>query len=479
MTTTKHSGIPVESETVEWKQSLGEWKEIVETCAAFATSHGGTIYVGIGPKGERVGAQIGQRSLEELANKIKVNTDSPQFPTIAVEGPEHSAIIRIQIEENPVKPVWAFGRPIKRVGRTNQCLRREEAHRLWEVTTGRTWDSISCSRFTSDDVDEKAVRDYLERAGMSLATPIEDLLRNIKLPFGPNGYCNAVVLLFGRSPQNFFVEAQLKCGRFKGIDSVDFEDEQTYEGSILNQLDAAMAFVGRHTRRAYKITGRPEREVIPEYPEDAVREALINALCHRNYATVGTIQVRIYDDRIEIWNPGHLPPDISLRKLYQRHASYPGNPLIAQSLYRARLIEHWGTGTLRIISACRKANIKVAFEATMGAFIVTLKKQAGRVPDSATKRREAQEAQVEAQEAQVVLTVVERSLLAGCQQGPKTAKDLLAVAGYMNRTGNFKRSLTKLIETGLLELTMPDKPNSRFQKYRLTDKGRAILAGVE
>jgi predicted HTH transcriptional regulator len=299
------------------------------------------------------------------------------------------------------------------------------------------------------------------------------------------------VLLFGRSPQNFFVEAQLKCGRFKGIDSVDFEDEQTYEGPILSQLDAAMAFVGRHTRRAYKITGRPEREVIPEYPEDAVREALINALCHRNYATVGTIQVRIYDDRIEIWNPGHLPPEISLRKLYQRHASYPGNPLIAQSLYRARLIEHWGTGTLRIIKTCRKANIKVAFEAIMGAFIVTLKKQpAGGVRDSATNRHEAQveaqeaqveaqEAQVEAQEAQVVLTVVERNLLAGCQHGPKTAKDLLVVVGYKNRTGNFKRSLTKLIETRLLELTMPDKPNSRFQKYRLTDKGRAKLAGVE
>jgi ATP-dependent DNA helicase RecG len=255
----------------------------------------------------------------------------------------------------------------------------------------------------------------------------------------------------------------------------------TYEGPILRQLDDAMAFVGRHTRRAYKITGRPEREVIPEYPEDAVREALINALCHRNYATVGTIQVRIYDDRIEIWNPGHLPRDITLRKLYQRHASCPSNPLIAQALYRARLIEHWGTGTLRIIQACRKANIKVSFEAAMGVFIVTLKKrEAGTFSDSGSRRPEAQvEAQVEAQEAQVVLTAVESGILISCRQGPKAAKDLLVVVGYKSRTGNFKRSLEKLIEKRLLELTIPDKPNSRLQKYRLTDKGQTMLADAK
>ncbi len=484
MATTTHNGIPVESETVEWKQSLGEWREIVETCAAFATSHGGVIYVGIDPKGERAGVQVGQRSLEDLANKIKVNTDPPQFPAIAMEGHERATLVRIQIEESPVRPVWAFGRPIKRVGRTNQCLRREEAHRLWEVSTGRTWDALSCPRFTLGEMDRKAVREYLEHAGMSLATPIEDLLRNIKLPFGPGAFCNAAVLLFGKSPQTFFVEAQLKCGRFKGTDSVDFDDEQTYEGSILAQLDDAMGFVGRHTRRAYRITGRPEREVTPEYPEDAVREALINALCHRDYAVVGTIQVRIYDDRMEIWNPGRLPPNISLRKLYQRHASHPGNPLIAQALYRARLIEHWGTGTLRIIEACQKAGIKAMFEASMGMFIVTLRKPRN-VGDliSVGGRSATHEAHDEVHEAhdeaQVVVTNVEKSILTACQHGPQAARDLLAATGYKKRTGNFKRSLATLVEKQLLVMTLPDKPRSRLQSYRLTVKGGRILANAE
>ena len=89
-----------------------------------------------------------------------------------------------------------------------------------------------------------------------------------------------------------------------------------------------------------------EREIVPEYPDEAVREALINALCHRDYASVGTVQVRIYDDRLEVWNPGRLPPDLSIEALYRQHASHPQNPRLAHALYRARLIEHWGTGTL-------------------------------------------------------------------------------------------------------------------------------------
>jgi len=102
-----------------------------------------------------------------------------------------------------------------------------------------------------------------------------------------------------------------------------------------------------------------QREISAD--SEAVREALINALCHRDYASVGTVQVRIYDDRLEVWNPGLLPPDLTIEALYRQHASHPRNPRLAHALYRARLIEHWGTGTLRIIRACEGSNIKVEF----------------------------------------------------------------------------------------------------------------------
>jgi len=130
--------------------------------------------------------------------------------------------------------------------------------------------------------------------------------------------------------------------------------------------------VRRNTRQAIRITGKPEREIVPEYPDEAVREALINALCHRDYASVGTVQVRIYDNRLEVWNPGRLPPDLTIEALYRQHASHPPNPRLVHALYRARLIEHWGTGTLRIIQACQKHNLKAAFSVEAGFFVVTL-----------------------------------------------------------------------------------------------------------
>jgi len=133
---------------------------------------------------------------------------------------------------------------------------------------------------------------------------------------------------------------------------VQFLDERTFEGNVLSQLDEAMAFITRNTRQAIVITGRPEREIVPEYPSEAVREAIINAICHRDYAATGTVQVRVYDDRLEVWNPGTLPPGITIEDLYKEHSSHPRNPRLAAALHRARLIEHWGTGTLRIVQAC-------------------------------------------------------------------------------------------------------------------------------
>jgi len=111
-----------ESQSREDKQSLNEWRQVVESVAAFATTKGGIVRIGIGPKGEIVGVQVGKGTLEDLSNKIKQNTDPPQYPSITVEGPAGSAVIIIRVEESPIKPVWASGRPLKRVGRTNQSI---------------------------------------------------------------------------------------------------------------------------------------------------------------------------------------------------------------------------------------------------------------------------------------------------------------------------------------------------------------------
>ena len=361
----------LESQFVEDKQSLGELKSIIESVAAFATCQGGTIRIGIRPDGEPVGVQIGRTTLEDLARDIKLNTDPPQFPSITCDGEEQCAIIMVQIAGCPVKPVFAYGRPYKRVGRSNQRLSREEVQRLMEETTGRTWDALPYPGLTSADLDIAAIRDFLKRAGQDTTTETMTVLRNLALMNAQSELVNAVALLFAGSPQRFFPQAQLQCARFAGTSSVQFIDEATYTGPVFSQLDDALRFVARNTKQAIRITGKPEHDVVPEYPVEAIREAVINAICHRNYTEPGMVQVRIYDDRLEIWNPGTLPPDLTIEQLYHEHASHPRNPRLAGAFHRAGLVERWGTGTLRIITACQTCGIgQPEFLMVSGNFIV-------------------------------------------------------------------------------------------------------------
>lgn len=363
-----------EIETSENKQSLNEWREIVESIAALATSGGGVINIGYTPDGRRLGVQIGKGTIEDLANKIKLNIQPSQFPRIELEGEDDSTVITIKVEESPTKPVWAFNRAFKRVGRTNQVLSPAEIQRLMEQTTGRTWDTLPCHGFTLEDISADAVRDFLRRAGQDIETNVKTVLRTMGLMAPKGEICNGAVLLFALNPQQFIPQAQVKCARFNGVATVDFLDESTIEGSLLSQLDEAFRFITRNTRQAIRITGKPEHEVVPEYPTAAIREALNNAVCHRDYTSAGTVQVRIYDDRLEIWNPGALPLAITVADLYREHPSYPRNLRIAQALHHADIIEQWGTGTLRIIQACVDYGIhEPDFKSEMGTFTVRLR----------------------------------------------------------------------------------------------------------
>jgi ATP-dependent DNA helicase RecG len=217
------------------------------------------------------------------------------------------------------------------------------------------------------------MEDFLSRAGQRLDTGTETTLENLRLR-RPDGLAKGAALLFASDPQRFVLAAQLKCGRFLGTTPVRFIDEQTLGGNLFSQLDTALAFVTRNTRQTFRITGKAERDVIPEYPVDAVREAIANALCHRDYAAHDHSQVRIFDDRLEVWNPGQLPFGLTIAQLYEKHPSRPRNPLIAEAFFRARIIEHWGTGTNRMIEACEAAGVPPPeFTAEHGTFITTFR----------------------------------------------------------------------------------------------------------
>lgn len=164
----------------------------------------------------------------------------------------------------------------------------------------------------------------------------------------------AGLLLFGKESHKFFISAKTRIGRFKT--STTILDTVIVEGNLFNQLDRTVEAIKKHLNVRFDIRGI-ERQDIWDYPLEAIREAVINALIHRDYLSAAEIQIRVYDDKIWMWNPGKLPEELSIEDLKKDHSSYPRNPLIANVFYLAGFIERWGSGTKRIIDLCNEQGL--------------------------------------------------------------------------------------------------------------------------
>ncbi len=386
-----------ESENLEYKTSLSEEKDAVVSIAAFATAGGGTIVFGLDPSGQPVGVTIGANTLENLANIIKRNTDPPQFPSISEHVQDGKTIIQVEVYKSPEVPVFAYGRPYKRVGRTNQRLSSVEVKRLSVESQGMTWDMLPCAAATEADIAPELVKQYVDdvdhvrglRFPETLST--HDVLSKLRLLEGDT-VTRAAILLFGKDPQGFLPQSALRCARFRGVDNQDFLDMKVFAGSLSSLITEGMLFVERHTSTAVEISGwRPDRVEKGEYPAEAIREALVNAICHRDYADTGNVQVRIFDDRLEVWNPGILPEGWDVGLLRQSHPSKPRNLRIADCLYRVGIIEQWGTGTQRMIRECVENGLpEPEFEESGGFFVVRFSKAVSPVPSDTSGIKERQ-----------------------------------------------------------------------------------------
>jgi len=188
---------------------------------------------------------------------------------------------------------------------------------------------------------------------------------------------NAALLLFSKEPK--FLQSEIKCIRFGGNEPVKpYIDFQNLEGNIFNLIDEAMDFVLRNIRKAVRLVpGQIQREERYEYPQGAVREAIVNAVAHRNYFSPSKVQVRIFDDYIEIWNPGRLPEGWTVKKLKEKHESIPKNPLLFKQLFWVKYVEDVGGGTLDMIEECKDWGIpEPEFEDTGTSLVVTIRKTA-------------------------------------------------------------------------------------------------------
>lgn len=300
-----------ESEKVEFKPSLSQTDKIMESISAFSNTKGGIVIIGVSDKSEVLGVDIGKKTLESLANKIKQSTDPKVYPSIHVEeiDDKDKQVVVIEVEEGKQKPVLAFGRAYKRVGKTNQKLGYEEIRNIALETSKVYWNERICERADLEDIDEEKVRWFLRRAKyerrleLDLETPVREALEKIEL-LREGKLTNAAILLFGKNPQRFFIQSETRCARFKGAKPLEFIDMKVFGGNIIDQMEDAVEFVKEHIKLHAKIVGM-ERVERWEYPIDAIREAITNAICHRDYEISANVQVRIFDDFLrnfpEVW----------------------------------------------------------------------------------------------------------------------------------------------------------------------------------
>ncbi len=244
----------------------------------------------------------------------------------------------------------------------------------------RPFDAIACPDATFDDISQKKLTEFLERAksarGYVLGpdTSMEKALIHLNLLDGTHPK-HAAILLFGKEPQRFLISSEVKCLHFHGTQVCKLiPSYQIYRGTIFDLVNQAVDFVMSKIDRA--VGTRSEGPVAPvtyELPREAVAEAIVNAVAHRDYASNASVQVMLFSDRLEVWNPGHLPAPLTIESLRVPHASIPHNPLIAEPLFLTRYIEKAGTGTLDMIALCEAAGLPTpGFSQEGGQFIQVL-----------------------------------------------------------------------------------------------------------
>jgi len=365
----------VEKHNIEYKK-IWEDKYLKWVCA-FANTAGGKIYIGINNDKEIVGVKNVKQLSEDIPNKIHDILGIICAVNVLSDSGNEKHYLEIIVEPYPY-PVNYYGEYYYRSGSTTQLLTGVTLSKFLLERTGLKWDSVSIPKITITDLSPIALQRFRREAARSkrvddeiLKDSDEHLLRNLRLFDENTGYLKrAAVLLFYSDPERFFTGAYIKIGFFQKDDAdLAFQDE--VHGSLMEQIDKAYDLIKtKYIIYAVSYEGISRRET-PTFPEAAIRESLLNAVCHKDYSSGVPIQISVYFDHIVFWNPGRLPEQIPLNKLFQKHSSIPFNPDIANTFFRCGDIEAWGRGYRKILNSVLEHKLLPPQIEMMGGLMLT------------------------------------------------------------------------------------------------------------
>jgi ATP-dependent DNA helicase RecG len=371
-----------ESENVEFKE---QWNDHgLEALASFVNTKGGSLLIGVRDNGTVIGWTGDDRAQQTIINQI-VEILRVQ-PSVTVQQEKKKPVLVIEVRPGTTLATCR-GRYFQRVGNTTREIPAEQLGRYFIAKLGVQWDSIA-DNYTLEQIDPAAVKRFLELAKNRLPfarddESVESLLQKLEL-IRDGKITRGAILLFGKNPQASFTSAQIHMGRFRN--AITIIDDKLLKGNLFSQVDAAVQLFQQYMQVRYEFNEKPakteplsamQRTEIWDYPIKALREAVVNALIHRDYFQTGSeIQIRVYDDRVVITNPGGLTGGMTVEELRQEgHRSLPRNTLLAQVFYYGELLEKWGTGTSRMISLCQNHGIpEPEFSAHPDWFSVTFAK---------------------------------------------------------------------------------------------------------
>jgi len=360
-----------EQQNIEYKSSWHD--DYLKWICGFANAQGGRIYIGKDNDGKIVGVEDYQKLMDEIPNKIKnLMGITVEVNLFQEDGKDFIEIIVLSYSV----PISLRGRYYYRSGSVKQELTGAALNEFLLKRAGHTWDDVIETRATFDDIDERTIKIFLRKAEEAgrlpdidgLSTP--ELLEKLRL--AKNGQLKrAAIVLFGKDPGAFYPNTFVKIGKFED-DGFTIRFQETEEGNIIQVLDKVLRTLDyKFLIRNISFVGMNRIETL-EYPIAALREMLLNALIHRNYMGAPT-QLRVYDNKLFLWNDGRLPETITLEQLKHTHSSHPRNPILAEACFRGGFIDAWGSGINKIMDSCKVAGLPTPdINEKEGGFIVTL-----------------------------------------------------------------------------------------------------------
>lgn len=347
-----------EHQNIEWKES---WhNDYFKWICGFANAQGGTLFIGKDDDGNVKHLVNARKLLEDIPNQVR------DLLGLMVDVNLHTTngddYLEIVVEPYPF-PISLRGKYYYRSGSTLQGLKGAALAKFLLQRQGKKWDGVPVPNVTADDLKNDTFDFFRKKATKSKRLEQEDLvgtnqelLESLQLYLEDEKMIKrAAVLLFHPKPEKYIAGANIKIGFFESDDELKFQDE--VKGNLLEQAEKALDLLKTKYTQAIISYQDGSREETFTFPEDAVREALYNAIAHKDYSSGIPIQISVYPNKMIFWNEGQLPENWTVEKLTQKHPSKPHNPDIANTFFRAGYIESWGRGTIKIINACKAHKI--------------------------------------------------------------------------------------------------------------------------